>query len=677
MWTHLGTYSENNHKLPAPIAGAGIEREACGDQAAIFKARDVQGKVLLALDHHALHLDRAERWNSAARYCSCWMRPYVGTKLTDIPLETQFLIAQEGDRYHLYIPLVDHHAQYRSVIQGADEQRLYCYLDGGSEIREHVDVLYHAYGADPYRLMEQAAELISQRYQFKLKKDYPTCEIEAVLGFSTWNSMYQNVTEENLIKVLDEYRDNDVPLGLLMVEDGFHSFGDERLTSMQADPVKFPRGLAPVLKRAKEEYGVKRITIWKAYTGYWRGLDPVEFADYDIKLSDYTYEPHLYKDNIPEDGIDASTVTQQFFSEKVAAEPTAYPVAMDRFIADFNRNVKAMGADGVKCDAMSWVEFFTHLYPNRYQAHQKVIQAVEQSCRDTFEGDYIYCSSQSSDYILGGAGSGVMRSSTDFWPDIPESHGHHIQINAVCGFWMGHFTTPDWDMFQTAHPSGAFHAAARAISGGPVYSTDEMGKMDASLLKKLINHEGRLLKCAQHAQVARRSFFYDIDNPGEPIAVFARNTYGDVLGLFQCGAEQAAQDMSVSLSDLEVVDRERRYVLHSYQQGILATLQGDETLSVNLGEQRFDILSCAPLVEGVAILGIEGKFNPLAAVTEVKGSGACVTARINDTGSLCIYSQQPITKLTVNGRVSEVARQEGERYSVELTEGSSEIEVRL
>ena len=118
-------------------------------------------------------------------------------------------------------------------------------------------------------------------------------------------------------------------------------------------------------------------------------------------------------------------------------------------------------------------------------------------------------------------------------------------------------------------------------------------------------------------------------------------------------------------------------MLHSYQQGILATLQGEETLTVNLGEQSFDILSCAPLVEGVAILGIEGKFNPLAAVTEIKGSGACVTARINDAGTLCIYSQQPITRLTVNGRVFEVTRQEGERYSVELTEGSSEIEVGL
>lgn len=28
---------------------------------------------------------------------------------------------------------------------------------------------------------------------------------------------------------------------------------------------------------------------------------------------------------------------------------------------------------------------------------------------------------------------------------------------------------PDWDMFQTVHEYSGFHAAARCVSGGPIY----------------------------------------------------------------------------------------------------------------------------------------------------------------------------------------------------------------
>jgi hypothetical protein len=40
-------------------------------------------------------------------------------------------------------------------------------------------------------------------------------------------------------------------------------------------------------------------------------------------------------------------------------------------------------------------------------------------------------------------------------------------------------------MFQTSHPYASFHAAARCISGGPVYITDEPGKHDVDLISQI------------------------------------------------------------------------------------------------------------------------------------------------------------------------------------------------
>jgi len=44
---------------------------------------------------------------------------------------------------------------------------------------------------------------------------------------------------------------------------------------------------------------------------------------------------------------------------------------------------------------------------------------------------------------------------------------------------------PDWDMFQTDHEWAYYHAAARCISGGPIYITDYPAKHDKSVINQM------------------------------------------------------------------------------------------------------------------------------------------------------------------------------------------------
>lgn len=44
---------------------------------------------------------------------------------------------------------------------------------------------------------------------------------------------------------------------------------------------------------------------------------------------------------------------------------------------------------------------------------------------------------------------------------------------------------PDWDMFQTVHDYSGFHAAARCVSGGPIYITDVPGEHDVGLINQM------------------------------------------------------------------------------------------------------------------------------------------------------------------------------------------------
>lgn len=82
----------------------------------------------------------------------------------------------------------------------------------------------------------------------------------------------------------------------------------------------------------------------------------------------------------------------------------------------------------------------------------------------------------------------------------------HCAYNSL---WMGNFIQPDWDMFQTKHSSAQFHAASRAISGGPIYVSDKVGEHDFKLLKSFVLPDGSLLRCEHYALPTKDCLFED------------------------------------------------------------------------------------------------------------------------------------------------------------------------
>lgn len=82
----------------------------------------------------------------------------------------------------------------------------------------------------------------------------------------------------------------------------------------------------------------------------------------------------------------------------------------------------------------------------------------------------------------------------------------HCAYNSL---WMGNFIQPDWDMFQSTHPCAEFHAASRAISGGPIYISDTVGKHNFDLLKTFVLPDGSILRCQYYALPTRDCLFED------------------------------------------------------------------------------------------------------------------------------------------------------------------------
>ena len=124
-----------------------------------------------------------------------------------------------------------------------------------------------------------------------------------------------------------------------------------------------------------------------------------------------------------------------------------------------------------------------HRQPNETLVFNQLIC----TCYVYYIGDDFWCTTSSGDWLQG-------------------CHMVHCAYNSL---WMGNFIQPDWDMFQSTHSCATFHAASRAISGGPIYVSDTVGNHNFELLKTLVLPDGSILRCEYYALPTRDCLFED------------------------------------------------------------------------------------------------------------------------------------------------------------------------
>jgi hypothetical protein len=161
-----------------------------------------------------------------------------------------------------------------------------------------------------------------------------------------------------------------------------------------------------------------------------------------------------------------------------------------RFYDDFYNFLAESGIDGVKADAQVMIEQL-QTAPDRRDLISTYLDAWSAAAQRYFGVKTISCMSQFPQAIFHSQlprsrQEMLVRNSDDFFPDIPRSHPWHVWANAHNAILTQFLNAvPDWDMFQTAHDYSEFHAAARCVSGGPIYITDVPGKHNLQLIRQI------------------------------------------------------------------------------------------------------------------------------------------------------------------------------------------------
>ncbi|KAL5076419.1 hypothetical protein RYX36_015403 [Vicia faba] len=523
--------------------------------------------------HHVVPLGKLKgiKFMSIFRFKVWWTTHWVGTNGHELQHETQMLILDKNDSlgrpYVLLLPILEN--TFRTSLQPGLNDHIGMSVESGST---HVTgstfkaCLYIHLSNDPYSLLKEAVKVIqTQLGTFKTLEEKTAPSIIDKFGWCTWDAFYLKVHPKGVWEGVKSLTDGGCPPGFVIIDDGWQSIchddddeddsGMNRTSAGEQMPcrlVKYEenskfreyenpenggrKGLGGFVRDLKEEFGsVESVYVWHALCGYWGGVRPgvhgmpkarvvVPKVSQGLKM---TMED-LAVDKIVENGV--GLVPPDFAHE---------------MFDGLHSHLESAGIDGVKVDVIHLLELLSEEYGGRVELARAYYKALTSSVKKHFKGNGVIASMEHCNdfFLLGTEAISLGRVGDDFWCSDPSGdpngtywlQGCHMVHCAYNSLWMGNFIQPDWDMFQSTHPCAEFHAASRAISGGPIYVSDCVGNHNFKLLKSLVLPDGSILHCQHYALPTRDCLFEDpLHNGKTMLKIWNLNKYTGVLGLFNC-----------------------------------------------------------------------------------------------------------------------------------------------
>lgn len=453
------------------------------------------------------------------------------------------------------------------------------------------------------------------------------------LAYCTWNSLGQDLNKDKIIQALQHFQDNDIHISNMIIDDNWQSLTGTQgvdnqftrsMTAFEATPHAFPDGLKNGISEIRQKFPhIRDIAVWHALMGYWGGMSNTHGHIKD----DYKLQEIELAAGTPAAGI----------------KYTIHADDVHRFYSDFYTFLSESGISGVKTDVQFYLDLLTRT-PDRRGLINTYQSAWTQAHLRHLSGKAISCMSQIPQilyhsFLPTNTPRIMLRNSDDFFPDVPTSHPWHVFANAHTAVFVQHLNVlPDWDMFQTSHAYSGFHAAARCVSGGPIYITDYPGQSDVGLIKQMTakNPRGDTV-ILRPSNVGRTLGIYDSYDSGAVLKVGVYNgraeTGTGMLGIFNIAESEVNflypinRIPGVTLND-PAVEHKKSWIVRSHQskwitRPITPTLPmgGSMLIQANLPIRGHDVWSALPVHGPFEVL--EKRFDVAVVGLLGKMTGAC------------------------------------------------------
>ncbi|XP_061948331.1 probable galactinol--sucrose galactosyltransferase 5 [Populus nigra] len=649
-------------------------------------------------NRHVVHIGKLKsiKFMSIFRFKVWWTTHWVGSNGRDLEHETQIVMLDKSDDsgrpYVLLLPLLE--GPFRASLQPGDDDNVdVCVESGSTKVcgAGFRSVVYLHAGDDPYNLVKEAMEAVRVHLgTFKLLEEKTPPGIVDKFGWCTWDAFYLNVHPQGVWDGVKGLVDGGCPPGLVLIDDGWQSISHDedpiteegmnaavgageqmpcRLVRFQEN-YKFRdyeshkslaagadnKGMGAFIKDLKEEFNtVDYVYVWHALCGYWGGLRP----------------------NVP--GLPPTQVVKPKLSpglemtmEDLAVDKIVnngvglvLPEIVDQMYDGIHSHLAKVGIDGVKVDVIHLLEMLCEDHGGRVDLAKAYYKALTASVRKHFKGNGVIASMEHcNDFMfLGTEAISLGRVGDDFWCTDPSGdpngtfwlQGCHMVHCAYNSLWMGNFIHPDWDMFQSTHPCAEFHAASRAISGGPIYVSDSVGKHNFPLLRRLVLPDGSILRCNYYALPTRDCLFEDPLHDGNTmLKIWNLNKFTGVIGTFNCQgggwcretrrnkcAAQFSHSVTAKTNPRDIewnsgknpisIEGVQIFAMYLSKSKKLVLSKAHENIEIALEPFNFELITVSPVT---TLAGKPAQFAPIGLVNMLNTGGAIQSlAYTNDSNS--------------------------------------------
>ena len=500
------------------------------------------------------------------------------TSFDTIPERTQSLLVNCDGTHICFSPQCA--GAHRAQLRG-NGKRIEMYI--GSECMGYNslegDYLLLSCGDTPHESIERNTVLQTQRSGFitPLKKDKRYPEFMKGIGWCTWNAFYHDVTAEKIESKLKEFREKGIKLGWLIIDDGWAKTKDWKIASLIVDREKFPEGLGEFVKRIKREYGVEYVGIWHSMMAYWWGVE--ENSELDKEYSDC-----FMKTN-------ADIIMPDFRKKNKAL----------RFFNDWHKYLKSCGIDFLKVDTQGEMGIFLRGNCSVPESFRNAHEIIEKSVHQNFNDEMINCMGMGNESFGVRRYTSLTRSSDDFYPNKDGSFAKHIKQNVYNSLFYDDFYYCDFDMWWTNRSSAVQSAVLRAVSGGPIYISDELGDTNADMLIPIADENWNVHRCDSAALPVRSQTY----NPGEILKIM--NSAGDCDIVAAFNLSDSVLNTEIVFDDLKKGIAEE-YIAYLYFERKFLRFDKKSKFNLQLSPGACETICFYPIKDGCIMLGNTEKY---------------------------------------------------------------------
>ena len=564
-----------------------------------------------------------------------WCRPVWGNTLASLPERVQELLIREEDGYRAILPLCGDN--FKTVICGTESGMAFrMYANAPVTECKNQPAFLTMCGEHPLSLLKEIAKAAGDYLHIPMRKDRPVADVFNTFGWCSWDAMQIRVSHRGMLEKAEEFREKNVPVQFAIFDDMWAdvpalneipsdaSFGEmvsrmhkSKLRRFEGDPVRFPSGMKAAIDDLRRA-GIPNIGVWFPTTGYWAGLEPG--SEIEQKESD-------------------NLMTTEAGQRIVAPEPDK----AKSYFLDLCHTAKEWGADFVKIDNQGFHERYRKIAPigQSAKAIQSAIDGATETC---FDGALINCMGMPSECMFNRR-SAISRCSDDFMPESREWFAKNILQCAYNGLLQGQFYVNDWDMWWTDDEQAVKNSVCRAISGGPIYVSDKIGRTRPKILKPLLLKNGRILRADESATPTEDCL---LESPTLSDKIFKiRNRVGENGLIAAFNINKSDQPVSGAVSPENACLPTGIYGYYEYFTQTAGILHPGEEIPVSLeNRDTFRLYTFAPLTDGIAVIGRLDLMAGVAAVTGRRGDQITLC----EAGKVGLISEAPLQCTDESGK---------------------------